>query len=116
VNFTTIYKLKNELREAIHEEGSERIQELWDRMERWIDSPPMSQRKNDERLVPLSEEMGGSVRLHGRPTTKSETQKGKVNALPDVTPYLLLLSVGVSLVWSGIDYVEALRKNLRGRR
>ena len=84
VNFTTIYKLKNELREAIHEEGTERIQELWDRMERWIDSPPMSQRKR--------------------------------NDLPDVTPYLILLSVGASLVWTGIDYVQALRKNLRRRR
>lgn len=86
VNFTTIYKLKNELREAIHEEGTERIQELWDRMERWIDSPPMQSQK-------------------------------KRNDLHDVsTPYLILLSVGVSLVWTGIDYVQALRKNLRRRR
>jgi hypothetical protein len=84
VNFTTIYKLKNELREAIHEEGTERIQELWDRMERWIESPPMNQRKR--------------------------------NDLPDVTIYLLLLSMVVSLVWTGIDYVKTLRKNLRRRR
>ena len=84
VNFTTIYKLKNQLRETIHEEGTERIQELWDRMKRWIDSPPMSQRKR--------------------------------NDLPDVAPYLLILSVVVSLVWNGIDHVKALRKNLRGGR
>ena len=41
VKFTTIQATKNELRQAIQEEGTERIQELWDRLEQWIDSPPM---------------------------------------------------------------------------
>lgn len=41
VSFKTIQDTKNELRRAIQSEGTERIQELWDRLEQWIDSPPM---------------------------------------------------------------------------
>ena len=41
VKFSTIQATKNELRRAIQEEGTERIQSLWDRLEQWIDSPPM---------------------------------------------------------------------------
>lgn len=41
VKFTTIQKTKNELRRAIQSEGSPLIQDLWDRLEQWIDSPPM---------------------------------------------------------------------------
>lgn len=45
VKFTTIQATKNALREAIQEEGTERIQDLWDRLEQWIDSPPMMPKK-----------------------------------------------------------------------
>ena len=41
VKFCTIYKAKDDLRKAIQDEGTERIQEAWDRLEQWIDSPPM---------------------------------------------------------------------------
>jgi hypothetical protein len=41
VKFGTIQATKNELRRAIQEEGTPRIQDLWDRLEQWIDSPPM---------------------------------------------------------------------------
>ena len=41
VKFATIQATKNELRQAIQSEGTPRIQELWDRLEQWIDSPPM---------------------------------------------------------------------------
>lgn len=41
VKFSTIYATKAELRRAIQEEGTPRIQDLWDRLEQWIDSPPM---------------------------------------------------------------------------
>ena len=41
VKIATIQSAKNDLRQAIQFEGSPRIQELWDRLEQWIDSPPM---------------------------------------------------------------------------
>lgn len=41
VKFSTIYAAIGELRKAIQEEGTPRIQAAWDRMEQWIDSPPM---------------------------------------------------------------------------
>ena len=41
VKITTIQSAKNDLRQAIQSEGSPRIQALWDRLEQWIDSPPM---------------------------------------------------------------------------
>ena len=41
VKFTTIRETKNELRQAIQTEGTPRIRALWDRLEQWIDSPPM---------------------------------------------------------------------------
>jgi len=45
VKFSTIQATKNELRRAIQEEGTERIQTLWDRLEQWIDSPPMMEKQ-----------------------------------------------------------------------
>ena len=45
VKFSTIYAAKAELRKAIQEEGTPRIQAAWDRLEQWIDSPPMTQVK-----------------------------------------------------------------------
>lgn len=44
VKFTKIQATKNALRRAIQDEGTPRIQELWDRLEQWIDSPPMMQK------------------------------------------------------------------------
>lgn len=41
VKIATIQKAKDELRQAIQSEGSPRIQDAWDRLEQWIDSPPM---------------------------------------------------------------------------
>lgn len=38
---TKIISARNELREAIRAEGTPRIQEAWDRLEQWIDAPPM---------------------------------------------------------------------------
>lgn len=46
VRITTIQATKNELRAAIQTEGTPRIQELWDRLEQWIDSPPMMEPRN----------------------------------------------------------------------
>ena len=85
VNFTTIYKLKNQLREAIHEEDVERTRELWDKLEQWIDSPPMTPTRRD-------------------------------HDLPDVTPYFLILSVVVSLLWNGIDRIQTFYAYLRRGR
>jgi hypothetical protein len=48
VKFATIHATKNELRRAIQEEGTERIQDLWDRLEQWIDSPPMQAKGEKE--------------------------------------------------------------------
>lgn len=48
VKFATIQATKNELRQAIQSEGTPRIQELWDRLEQWIDSPPMQAQALDE--------------------------------------------------------------------
>lgn len=45
VKFNTIQSTKNELRQAIQEEGTVRIQEIWDRLEQWVDSPPMMQKE-----------------------------------------------------------------------
>lgn len=41
VKITKIIAARNALREAIRAEGTPRIQEAWDRLEQWIDSPPM---------------------------------------------------------------------------
>ena len=41
VKIATIQKAKDELRQAIQSEGTPRIQAAWDRLEQWIDSPPM---------------------------------------------------------------------------
>lgn len=41
LKFTTIYRAKDDLRRAIQAEGTPLIQDAWDRLEQWIDSPPM---------------------------------------------------------------------------
>lgn len=41
VRISKIQETKNELRRAIQSEGTRRIQAIWDRLEQWIDSPPM---------------------------------------------------------------------------
>lgn len=42
-----IQRTKNDLRQAIQSEGTPRIQGLWDRLEQWIDSPPMMEARHD---------------------------------------------------------------------
>ena len=41
VKFSTIHACKNKLRALIASEGTPAIQEEWDRLEQWLDSPPM---------------------------------------------------------------------------
>ena len=41
VNITTIQKTKNDLRDALSSGDLEAAQKAWDRLEQWIDSPPM---------------------------------------------------------------------------
>jgi hypothetical protein len=45
VKIATIMATRNELRKAIQEEGTPRIQDLWDRLEQWIDSPHMMEKQ-----------------------------------------------------------------------
>lgn len=64
VKFATIQATKNELRQAIQSEGTERIQALWDRLEQWLDSPPMQAQPTP----PISPEQAqfNAVRYHER--------------------------------------------------
>lgn len=41
VKIATIQACKNKLRQLIATEGTPAIQDEWDRLEQWIDSPPM---------------------------------------------------------------------------
>lgn len=41
IKITKIVAARNALRDAIRAEGTPRIQAAWDRLEQWIDSPPM---------------------------------------------------------------------------
>ena len=41
LKIATIQKAKSELRQLIQAEGTPAIQAAWDRLEQWIDSPPM---------------------------------------------------------------------------
>lgn len=68
VKFTTIQKTKNDLRDALNQGDLIRAQELWDRLEQWIDSPPMQMKKgkSNESLVSVLQRMGRSLWLHGR--------------------------------------------------
>lgn len=48
VKFCTIYRAKDDLRKLIQSEGTPAIQEAWDRLEQWIDSPPMMPKDGKE--------------------------------------------------------------------
>lgn len=52
VKISTIQKAKADLRRAIQSEGTETIQALWDRLEQWIDSPPMMPAQQGEPWQP----------------------------------------------------------------
>ena len=41
VKISKIIAARNELRRLIQAEGTPAIQDAWDRLEQWIDSPPM---------------------------------------------------------------------------
>ena len=58
VKFTTIQATKNELRRAIQEEGTPRIQDIWDKLEQWIDSPPMSAGVTSDNTIKLESQDG----------------------------------------------------------
>lgn len=67
VNITTIQRTKNDLRDALNSGDLEAAQKAWDRLEQWIDSPPMMPRKeNSDVVVQMQRNLGRKMWLYGR--------------------------------------------------